>query len=465
MTERQLHEWVQKGESDTLEFKATTGQRSDAFKTVCAFLNHKGGRVLIGVQPNHEIRGQQVSDGTLQDLHNELQFLEPPAFPDIEKVSLASGLDVIVLTVPHGSQRPYAYRGQKFLRVGTSNIKLPEIEANRILLERLHATSRWENEIADGYTVKDLDATEITRTLEEGIRRGRVADPGTRDPLELLRGFGLLAPDGRLVRAAVVLFAQAEALLPYYTQCLLRLARFRGVDKTEFLDNKQIHGNAFVLLRRAEQFLIENLPVAGRVEPGIFERIDDPLYPPVALREALANAICHRDYSIGGGSVGVAVYDDRLEITSSGILHFGLTPEALFEQHESLPWNPLIAKVFHRRGIIEAWGRGTLKMVELTKAAGLPKPDITLVAGAVTVRFLPLGYTPPTRAHHDLSDVQRRILLLLNRQALSLSEIHSRLGGDSVTLLRSLKDDLAMLQRLGLIGFSGRGRGARWVLK
>lgn len=119
-------------------------------------------------------------------------------------------------------------------------------------------------------------------------------------------------------------------------------------------------GNAFDLLRKAELFLRENLPIAGRITPSLFERLDDPLYPPVVLREALANAFCHRDYSIGGGSVAVAVYDDKLEITSSGALHFGLTAEALFAPHESLPWNPLIARVFYRRGLIESWGRGTL---------------------------------------------------------------------------------------------------------
>ncbi|MCY4626001.1 MAG: AAA family ATPase, partial [Acidobacteria bacterium] len=74
---------------------------------------------------------------------------------------------------------------------------------------------------------------------------------------------------------------------------------------------------------------MESLPIAGRVLPGLFERVDDPLYPPEALREALANAICHRDYSMGGGSVGIGIYDDRLEVTSTGSLRFGLTPEML----------------------------------------------------------------------------------------------------------------------------------------
>ena len=83
------------------------------------------------------------------------------------------------------------------------------------------------------------------------------------------------------------------------------------------------------LLTNAERFLRETLPIAGRFEQDRFERIDEPLYPPLAAREALANALCHRDYSIGGGSVGIAIYDDRLEVTSSGSLHFGLTPENL----------------------------------------------------------------------------------------------------------------------------------------
>lgn len=107
----------------------------------------------------------------------------------------------------------------------------------------------------------------------------------------------------------------------------------------------------------------------------------------LAFREAVANAICHRDYATGGSSIGVAMYDDRLEVTSSGTLHFGFTPQTLFEPHESRPWNPLIASVFYRRGIIETWGQGTLKMAAWTEAAGLLKPEILEIPGAVVVRF------------------------------------------------------------------------------
>ena len=227
-------------------------------------------------------------------------------------------------------------------------------------------------------------------------------------------------------------------------QCRLRVARFRGLDRTEFLDNRQFYGNAFTLLNAAERFLRETLPIAGRIEAGRLDRIDEPLYPTLAMREALANALCHRDYAIGGGSVGVAVYDDRLEVTSSGTLHFGLTPEKLFAPHESLPWNPLIARTFYRRGLIEEWGRGTLKMAEATASAGLPHPEIEDAGGCVTVRFRRgtpaagrvggLGATDHTSGApsgqpgmENRNDRLRAILAVLDRerQPLALREIRA----------------------------------------
>jgi ATP-dependent DNA helicase RecG len=369
-------------------------------------------------------------------------------------------LQVVSVTAAAGANRPYSYKGQAYQRVGNTSLKMSRDEYNRILIERFHGERRWETEPAEGWTVGDLERTEITRTVEEAIRRGRLEDPGTREPQEVLRGFGLLR-DKALLRAAVVLFGKRPRLEAEFPQCLLRVAKFRGTDKTEFVDNRQFNGHAFDLLLKAEQFLRENLPIAGRVVPGLFERIDEPLYPPAALREALANALCHRDYSSGGGSVGVAIYQDRLEVTSAGALHFGLTPEKLFLPHESRPWNPLIARVFHRRGIIETWGRGTLKMAELTQQAGLPRPEIEEGPNFVLVRFRPSRYIPPYQVRQDLTERQRRILQFLSeRPRVGRKEILATLELE----LRPLKSDLEHLKRLGLIVQTGKGRATVWSL-
>ena len=174
----------------------------------------------------------------------------------------------------------------------------------------------------------------------------------------------------------------------------------------------------------------------------------------------MANALCHRDYSIVGGSVGIAVYDDRLEVTSAGGLHFGLTPEQLFASHESMPWNPLIARAFYRRGMIEEWGRGIARIVEQTKLAGLAPPEIEDAAVSVTVRFRNNRYVAPRGGSGDPDDRRLAILALLADRPLAIREISDRLG--SRASRSTLNSDLAALRDQGLVTLTGRGRSARW---
>ncbi|MEI8197268.1 MAG: ATP-binding protein, partial [Phycisphaerae bacterium] len=304
------------------------------------------------------------------------------------------------------------------------------------------------------------DAQEIEKTLKAAVAAGRLESTVT-SPAEALDRLNLRL-DGKLLRAAVVLFGRK--LLPWFPQCSLRMARFRGTTKTEFLDQRQLHGHAFLLFEEAELFLRRHVPVAGRIEPGIMERQDRPLYPPLALREALVNALCHRDYSIPGGAISVAVYDDRLEISSSGLLVPGITVAALKRNHLSKPRNPLIAEVFFRRGLIERWGRGTQRIVELCQAAGQPEPEFEEVAGDVTVRFRASGYSPPLRVGHNLTERQRRLLQLMSNGA--KWQVQDILRGLTPTpAQRTLQVELSLLRKLGLIDSAGHGGSARWWLK
>jgi ATP-dependent DNA helicase RecG len=337
---------------------------------------------------------------------------------------------------------------------------MPQAEYERRLLERGHSQRRWENQRAERYRLKDLDMKEVRRAVSDAVAVGRLEAPVT-NPTEALVKLRLIE-GGSPLQAAVVAFA--KEMLPDYPQCSLRMARFRGLDKDDFLDQQQLTGHAFYLLREADLFLRRHLPVAGRFEPGVLERIDEPLFPPLALREALVNALCHRDYSIAGGAVSVAIYDDRLEISSTGLLPFGLTVADLKRKHQSRPRNPLLANVFYLRGLIERWGRGTQKIVKLCVQAGRPEPEFEESAGEVIVRFLPSGYTPPHRVSHDLTERQRRILHFLRDGG------KHRLGqimrGIGVELPPStLRDDLILLRRLGLVESVGAGRASAWRLK
>ncbi len=454
---------VAQGESETLEFKTSTGERAEAAKTACAMLNHRGGVVLIGVTKTGTVAGQEIGDNTIERVVAELKNIDPPVFPAIDRVPLGQGKTALCIRVGRGPMRPYTHKNIPYKKVGNTVQRMSREEYNQMLLERMHSERRWENDVARGWSIDHLDVGEIRRTVAEAIRTGRLSDLGTTEPGELLQGMGLIQ-DGTLLRAAVALFGNNERIATTWPQCLLRVARFQGVNRTEFLDNRQFHGNAFTLLTQAERFMQEHLPIAGRVMQTSFVREDKPLYPPLALREALANAFCHRDYTSGGGSVSVGIYDDRLEVTSTGPLHFGLTPEMLFLPHEPQPWNPLIANVFYRRGIIEQWGRVTIRMAELTTEAGLPRPEIEDDGNSVTVRFLPSRYVPPLRVEHDLTERQRGILALLNESStgLALREILAHLAEDATR--RQVQRDLSTMKELNLVTTSGQGRAFRWQL-
>ena len=429
--------------------------------TVCAFLNQRGGQVLFGVWQNGRVAGQQVGGSTIEDLGTEFQQIDPPAFPTIERVRTGDDREVIVVRASQGVSRPYTYRGKPYRRVGDTTRVMSADEYKAMIFEQIHGDKRWENQPAAGWSIDDLNAAEIRHTVMDAVQQNRLDAPPSMEISELLRGLGLLH-DGDLLRAAVVLFGNDERIELEIPQCLLRVARFRGTDQAEFLDNRQFYGNALTLLARAERFLREMLPVAGRFERDSLERIDESRYPFLAVREALANAFCHRDYSVGGGSVGVAIYDDRLEVTSSGSLHFGLTPEMPFAPHDSRPWNPLIARTFYLRKIIERWGRGTIRMAEMASESGLPPLEIEDGGGCVTVRFRHSQLVLKHGTEVEPVELRRRILVMVDgtKRGLARREILSRTGTEvSERQVRRILEDL---KDRSLIVSVGHGRGARW---
>lgn len=342
----------------------------------------------------------------------------------------------------------------------TTTEVMPQTLYQQLLLERASAFRRWENTVASGVDISHLDQEEIIRTARLGIAEGRLPESAVTNTADILDRLGL-RKDGELLNAAVVLFG--TQFLPGYPQCQLRMARFRGTSKTEFIDNQQINGHGFRLLNEAMFFLQRHLPVAGRIQPGLFERVDEPLFPPVALREALVNAFCHRDYSRTGGSVSLAIYDNRLEIWSDGTLPYGISVEDLKHEHTSQLRNPVIAEVFFKRKLVERWGRGTQLIVELCVKAGHPEPEFIERAGSVGVRFLPSGYIAPHRVVFNLTPRQREMLQILADNNVPLRYIKENLANPPSDA--AVRADLFRLKNLGLIDNNGkRGLGALWFL-
>jgi ATP-dependent DNA helicase RecG len=467
MTKQETLELISYGESQTLEFKKTTGELKEICQAACGMLNAAGGRILIGVSDAKELIGQEIAEGTLRKIQVEFQKIEPSYNPEITLVDLAKNKKVIVLNVYKSSSGPYTYDGKPYLREGNTTAQMKKDEYEKLLLEKIHASSRWETEISKSKTIDDLDHQEIIITLEEAILRGRLVDPKTRDIMSVLKGLNLIR-ERKLTNAAVALFIKEDRALPEYTQLHLKMARFKGNDKNEFIDSKMFYGNAFAIYKQAQSFLIQHLPIAGKFIPGVFERLDEPLYPMSALREAIANAICHREYEQGGGNVSIAIYDNRLEISSSGGLHFGLTAEDLFKEHESKSWNPLISSVFYKRGLIETWGRGTLIIKEQIEQAGLVSPSYTIMNNSVILVFSPERQVHSGSVSVNLDARQQYIANIFfhnPNQTYSLKDLYTLVSQKIDINKRSFKAELQNLKNLKLISTEGRGAGARWGLK
>jgi ATP-dependent DNA helicase RecG len=316
-------------------------------------------------------------------------------------------------------------------------------------------------------SIKDLDSELILHMVDLAIKRGRLSGNAIREkPIDILRRFNLLL-DGKLKRAAIILFCNNRS--KQFIQSQLRLARFRGVGKKEFIDNKQYIGNSFYLYDQAMTFLNNYLPIAGKITDESPIRQDTSAIPYQALREALVNALCHRNYSINGGAVSLAIYDDRVEISSTGALPIELSVKNLLKEHNSMPRNPLIADVFYACGMIEMWGRGIQNIIEFCEEAGNPKPQFIATNADFTVclpMHEPIVSMTQNKEKNKITLISRqeKILEILEKEGkLKASEILDSLSNPPS--LRTIKTDLLYLMKQNLIEMVGKGRNTVWRKK
>jgi ATP-dependent DNA helicase RecG len=457
---------VKQGETQTIEFKKSTAQLHAAFETVCAFLNTFGGSVLIGVTNEGKIIGQEVTDNTRQEIARELSKIEPKPSVEVIYSHLEANKYVIVIQANLNHYLPYVYDSRPFYRNQTTTIRMLQPHYEQLLAEREQLNYSWESVLSKIYTMESLDYEEIRKTIVQAVEANRVPIDALNENTEQILIRLKLLKGKNLTNAAIVLFAKET--MPDYPQCMIKMARFKGTDKNaEFIDNQRIYRNAFKIMSAANDFIIRHLPIASFFDKAMWERIDKPALPVLAVREAVINAICHRDYSELSASVSLAIYDDRLEIWNNGSLSPKLKIEDLKKVHESHPRNRLIAKIFYDRKLIEGWGTGTTKMKSLCEDQGLSEPIFLEYSNGFSVVFNfkePMGASKPIETNGTLDMLTPRqkaiFKILASSEEKTVREIAQQL--DQSPALRTVGDDLAYLKKLGMVGIRGRAKTARW---
>ena len=417
-------------ETDSVEFKETTGQLERGMETLCAFLNRNGGTVLFGVTDRKRIIGQEVSDKTKREIAEAVGRIEPTVpvwiyyvpMPDTDRKVIAMHVEDVRLN------RPYMYRSRPYMRIESVTCTMPQSTYNELLLLRDGGKYRWELFENRDLRMNDIDGNEVLKTVRLGIECGRLPEDTGNDLPMIMEKLGLIKY-GVLNHAAAVLFASHE--MPEYSQCLLRLARFKGTDKTVFIDSQRIQGNLFQLLNSAMAFVFKHLSLSGTTDT--LEREEHLTVPYKAIREGILNSLCHRDYRVAGGSVGIAIYDDRVEIENPGAFPHDWDITKMKNEHCSEPQNPLIATILYKRKMLENWGRGISLMSEECKKAGLPEPEYRLGGGFVVLvfRYVASKSIVAPQLPHSCPIVTpqlKRILNAIGDKACSTKEIMEAVG-------------------------------------
>ena len=415
MTLEELTKLVAEGESDRVEFKGTTGQRGEACRTLCAFLNGDGGTIVFGVSCKGKLTGQLVSDETKKDLARAFCDFEPGIEIPTEYVDVDESHQAIV------DGRPYR-------RVQSTTVKMPQEQYATLINRRGGFQSKWELQHEGDVSLDDVDLNEVTRTAKIAVAEGRLsADVDVNDPKDLLRRFGLLKGDQPL-NGAMALFGKG---LMYYPQCILKLAWFKGKDKTIFLDNRMVEGNIIQLQSEAMAFCFKHLNLSGVVR-GLY-REEELEVPADALREAIINALAHRLYT-SSGSVSLAIYEDRVEISNPGNFNPEIAVQGAFPGMASTPRNPTIAKVLYLRKAIEMWGRGIGLIVNACEKARIAAPKIYEDHG-----FIYTVFTRPTaqewqakvgEVNHEVNEVNHEV-----------NEVNHEVNEVNLHIMQILKDN------------------------
>ncbi|MDE5971069.1 MAG: putative DNA binding domain-containing protein [Muribaculaceae bacterium] len=399
MTIDDIKALIASDESRTLELKKSTGELKDGMQTACAFLNTDGGWLIFGVTPKSlKIIGQQVTDDTKREISQALTGIEPaydiqPIYVDVPE---HPGNKVIAFHFDgwKRGEYPYTFRGRPYYKIeSTTKIMPREMYDERIMAYQPQSYS-WEMVPAKDVSLSDLDKQKILGCIRLGVDGGRIPMSALTAPIEDTLAKWKLIINGVPTNGAAILFSNN---IISFDNFQLRLARFRGNDKLEFIDNQRAEGNFFDLLDAGMAFLFKHLNLSGKITNKSLMREEQLEVPVKALREALINALCHRQWEKQNLTISIAVYDDRVEIANPGIFPPQIQIENIKESHESYPYNHNMAQALYRSTFLESWGSGIHRIIEACREQGVEEPTWRWDGGFVYVTFKrPIKYRPTT---------------------------------------------------------------------
>ena len=386
-----LIEEILKGESEKIEFKENA-KTNTYIKTVVAFANGNGGKIVFGVKDNREIVGVEnefeVMDGIINAISDSCY---PKIVPDISLHTLENKT-VILVEIEGGKKKPY-YLKSKGMQKGTyirSGATTRIIEEDYVLKELvLEGENKYfDQQVCHGESVSDEEIEKFCEWLEKLARKNSENDTEIRKVTRntLLSWKVLEEKNGRIfpTNAYILLSGKENWEVSRKIQCGV----FKGETRSIFVDKKEFEGSIIMQLEKVYQYVLEKINLGSDIV-GIY-RVDKYEIPPKSIREVIANAVIHRSY-LEPNDIQVALYDNRLEITSPGMLLSGVNVKRMKEGYSKLR-NRAIASVFAYVNIIEKWGSGIPRIMNEIREYGLQEPEFIIFENDFRVNIYRKNY-------------------------------------------------------------------------
>ena len=451
-----LKQRIAQGENTTIEFKESFDQ--EVIETAAAFANTDSGIILIGVSDKREIRGITIGKETLRDLSNRIsQATEPRVIIEIKSVAVEEK-SVLLIHIAESSIKPVSVRGRCYKRVGNSNRVMSPQEISQMHLNANGQT--WDRRLAGNAGSDDIDPKKVQWYLTQREEVRNVARPQDMDVTELLRNIKGSNREGMPTHAGILFFGNYPQ--SFLQNAQLRIVRFKGISVTHpVLDRLDCSGALWEMVDAAEEFIRKNIRLLSFRTSRSFQRDDKFEYPLKALREAIINALIHRNYQ-KHSDVRVFIFDTRVEVINPGTFPEGVSPDA--PVHE--PVNPILSQFMYDIGFIERYGSGIKMMKRLSNEWGNKAPRYEFHPLETKIIFdSPIQestYVEIDDISEQLNERQRNAFSYVQRHGHITRKEYIEINHVSV---RIAYEELRDLTDKGLLHVIGKGRGTKYVQK
>jgi ATP-dependent DNA helicase RecG len=437
-------------ETQNIEYKQSW--RDDYLKWICGFANANGGSIFIGKDDNGNVVGAIDTKRLLEEIPNKARDVLG-ILVDVNLHTTTDGefIEILVEAYPY----PVNYKGQYHYRSGSTKQELKGTALDKFLLQK--KGKRWDGAPVPKVATKDLKQETFDFFRKRAFKSQRIEEDILTDTHELLLENLQLKENDFLKRAAILLFHSNPEI--FVTGSYIKIGFFETDDDLKFQD--EIHGNLIEQIEKTMDLLFTKYIKAIISYEGI-NRVEKFEYPKDAVREALLNAIAHKDYS-GGVPIQISVYSDKIIFWNEGQLPENWTVKNLLKKHASRPYNPDIANALFRSGYIESWGRGTIKIIRECKLAGIPEPVFSYDSSDISVEFRKDIYNEKYLQSLNLNDRQVKTVLFAKDKGKITNSDYQTLNNCS---RNTASNDLTELVDKGLLKPSGqKGAGAFYRLK